>query len=86
MYQTSSLFRNPPFGKLLTKFYWKHTLQQTNTNFTNLGNGSRSFTVNGVYQAISQGDEKITFEANHTITMQDNAEFTSPNQYFDYFN
>jgi len=74
------------FKQYTDQGYYINTLQQTNTNFTNLGNGSRSFTVNGVYQAISQGDEKITFEANHTVTMQDNAEFTTPVQYFDYFN
>jgi len=74
------------FKQYTDQGYYINTLQQTNTNFTNLGNGSRSFTVNGVYQAISQENEKITFEANHTVTMQDNAEFTTPNQYFDYFN
>lgn len=74
------------FKQYTDQGYYINTLQQTNSNFTNLGNGERSFTVNGVYQAISQEDEKITFEVNHTVTMQDNAEFITPNQYFDYFN
>lgn len=65
--------------------YQIEKLQQTNTSFTYLGNGYRSFMVSGIYQATGKED-KITFELNHTVTMEDNETFINNNRYFDYFN
>ena len=73
------------FEQYISQGYTISVIEQKNSNVYSLNETHNAFDVTGVYTA-TKGEETITFEVKHTVSLEKNAGYNSDADYLNYFN
>jgi hypothetical protein len=83
---SQALLQTSAFENYLQQGYTIETMQQKNGSAYQFAEGQMAFDVTGIYKATHPTLGTVTFEVTHQVVMQHNAEFTTSNDYVDFFN